>query len=667
MLMNLIRGKNGIAMIGFLLACSMSIFQLVVAVYPVVPFFHALIIIGAASVLVFIYYNAKAERKTHSSMLDAMLILATLLSIGYFVYEGDSFLYRQGVDYSLKDMIFCTILILICLEATRRCCGLALTIVAASFLLYGLFGHYFPGGFKIRQIDFGRLFTGVVGLDGLFGVPIQAVVRFVYLYIMFGALLTLSGGAELFLDLASALTGGARGGPAKIAVISSALFGTVSGNSQANVMTTGSFTIPMMKRMGYDPCFAGAVEAVASTGGQMTPPILGAAAFVMAEMIGVQYFVIVIATIVPAILYYFSVFRVIDMEAIRLSLKGLPMEEVPPLRVILMTKGHMLLPLLVLIISLVGFHFSPKLSGLFALIATIIASYFRAKTRLSLEKIIRVLEDTAVNALAVITACATAGLVIGVLSMTGLGIKFASAVIDLASGFLLPALILTAVTSMILGMGLPTTASYVITAVVAVPSLSQLGVDVLTANLFVFYFACLSSITPPVALASFVAAGIANAPMMKVGLTAVKLGAVAYIVPFMFIYAPELIAQKGVVALALPFITAIIGTWAFPIAIWGYFKNKEISMLLRIIIFSGSLFLIKPGIMTDMVGLAMIYLALAWTMKNWNIWKSVDFTTATGGSDESLQLESPLPEIACSEVENKVDSNLPTSWLNRGE
>lgn len=634
MTLAVLKAKRGIALCGFFLACAMTLFQIGVAIFPILPFNHALLIIGVASVLVFIYYDVKTDKKAHFSWLDLFLILMTIVSIGYLLMEGDDYLYRQGVDYNQKDVLFCSILIIVCLEASRRTCGLALTLVALFFIIYGIIGHYFPQPFMIRNITVGRLFTGIVGLDGLFGVPIQAVVRFVYLYVMFGSLLTLTGGAELFLDLATALTGGTKGGPAKIAVISSALFGTVSGNSQANVMTTGSFTIPMMKRMGYDPAFAGSVEAVASTGGQLTPPILGAAAFVMAEMIGVPYFEIVIATIIPAVLYYFAVFRVIDMEAIRLSLRGLSAEEVPPLCVIMKTKGHMLLPLVVLIVALVGFHFSPKLAGLYALATTVIASFFRKQTRLTFERFISVLEDTAVNALSVISACATAGLVIGVLAMTGLGIKFAGAVIALAEGYLLPALVLSAITSLILGMGLPTTASYVITSVVAVPSLVELGIPVLPANLFVFYFACLSSITPPVALASFVAAGIAEAPMMKVGYNAVKLGLVAYIVPFMFVYSPELIAQGGIAALVIPLMTALIGTWALPIAIWGYYKDKNLNMLFRLAILIGALSLIKPGLITDIIGSALIFGSLMASTRTWKLWQKTESESEVPANDE---------------------------------
>lgn len=628
---NILGGKNRVALAGFFLACTMTVFQLVVALFPMLPYEHALVIIGAATILVPVYYTSKSKKGMTFGWVEFIWVALAIVTIGYFFTQGDSYLYRQGVDYTLPDVIFAALLIVVCLEASRRTCGLALTLVAVFFIVYGLIGHYFPRPFMIRRIDCGRLFTGIVGLDGLYGVPIQAVVRFVYLYVMFGSLLTLTGGAELFLDLATALTGGTRGGPAKIAVISSALFGTVSGNSQANVMTTGSFTIPMMKRMGYNPSFAGAVEAVASTGGQLTPPILGAAAFVMAEMIGVPYFEIVIATIIPALLYYFAIFRVIDMEAIRLSLRGLSLSEVPPLKRIMSERGHMLLPLVVMITALVGFHLSPKLAGLYALAATAIASFTKPSTRLTPEKFIKVLEDTAINALPVITACATAGLVIGVLAMTGLGIKFASAVISLAKGNLLLALILSAVTSLILGMGLPTTASYVITAVVAVPSLVQLGIGVLPANLFVFYFACLSSITPPVALASFVAAGIAEAPMMRVGLDAVKLGLVAYVVPFMFVYSPELIAQGELTALALPLATALIGTWAFPIGIWGYYRGKKLNIISRIAILVGSLSLIKPGIKTDILGIALIFGMLMFELRTINVFRG----TSGGIPDEA--------------------------------
>jgi TRAP transporter 4TM/12TM fusion protein len=426
--------------------------------------------------------------------------------------------------------------------------------------------------------------------------------------VLFGAFLQASGAGDFFLKLASGAVGTIRGGPAKIAIFASALFGTISGSAVANCASCGAVTIPLMKRSGYKPHFAAAVEAVASTGGQIMPPIMGAGAFIIADIVGVSYWAVAIAAIIPALLYFTTAFLGVDFEAQKSGLRGLDRSEVPVLRKVLLSEGYLLLPIVVLLFSIVVLLNSPIRAALLSLAATIVVSYFRAHTRLGPRKLMEALAGGARGALEVAAACACAGIVVGILNLTGLGQIIASVVIELSQGVILIALILSMLVCIVLGMGLPTTPAYIIAAAVVAPGLIKMGVPPLEAHLFVFYFACIAVITPPVALAAYTAAAIAKAPPMKVGLTAVKLGIAAFIIPYFFVYNPALIGHGTAFQVTLALVTSLIGIYFLAAAIAGFFL-RPLNWPMRVCFAVGALLLIEPGWMTDVMGIGLVAIA----------------------------------------------------------
>ncbi len=443
--------------------------------------------------------------------------------------------------------------------------------------------------------------------EGIFGIPVGVSSTFIFLFILFGAYLEKTGMGQFFIDLANAIAGWASGGPAKVAVISSGLMGTVSDSSVANVVGTGSFTIPMMKKLGYKPEFAGAVEATASTGGQLMPPIMGAAAFLMSEFTQIPYVRIIGAAVIPALLYYFGVWTGVHLEAKRLGLKGLNRDELPKIKTILLDRGHLLLPLVAIIYLLVK-GFSPMKAALFAIISSIFVSMLRKNTRISFADIVGVLYQGASGDLGVIAATACAGIIIVVVTQTGLGLKMGSTLVGLAKGNLLLTLFFTMLTSIILGMGVPTTANYVITSTIAAPALLMMDVPVLAAHMFAFYFGIIADVTPPVALAAFAGAGIAKANPLKTGLEASKLAIAAFLVPYIFVYNPSLllidVTALGVIQIVITSVIGIIGVGS---AVAGYLITNE-SIIERIIFFAGGIMMVTPGSKTDLIGGVLLLL-----------------------------------------------------------
>jgi TRAP transporter 4TM/12TM fusion protein len=414
-------------------------------------------------------------------------------------------------------------------------------IVASSFLVYAYFGAYFPGflshrGYSIERIVSHMYFT----TEGILGIPLGVSATFVFLFVLFGAFLEKTGIGKLFIDIADAIAGWASGGPAKVAVITSALEGTISGSSVANTVGSGSFTIPMMKKLGYRPEFAGAVEAAASTGGQIMPPVMGAAAFLMAEFIGIPYIDIAKAAAIPACLYFAGIFIEVHFEAKRCGLKGKAWDQIPRTWTVLKERGHLFVPLIAIIYILTE-GFTPSRAALVGLVLSVVAGALKKATRMSVPEIFNALETGARGALGVAIACATAGIIVGVVTLTGLGLKMANGLIDLSGGYMLPTLFFTMITSLILGMGVPTTANYVITATMCAPAVVMLGVPKLAAHLFVFYFGIIADITPPVALAAYAGAGIARANPFKTGVTASKLAIAAFIIPYIFVLNPAMV------------------------------------------------------------------------------------------------------------------------------
>ncbi|WP_370225238.1 TRAP transporter permease [Cytobacillus sp.] len=596
-----------------LIAVFMSLFHLfVLGFYPITPWVLYTVHLGLGTILILMIYPMKrsAYKNLLATIIDYILILLVLFAGSYLIIEMDELIYRIGVAPTALDLLVSIILIGAVLEITRRTTGLILPILALIFILYAHYGKYIPGDLGHRGYSWDRILSYLNSMDAIFSVPIGASATFVFLFILFGSFLGVTGGSRFFIDFAIGATGGKRGGPAKAAVVSSALFGSVSGNSVANVVSTGVFTIPLMKKIGYPSRYAGAVESVASTGGQIMPPILGSAAFIMAQLLGTSYLNIVYASIVPALLYFFTVMIMIDLQAAKLGLKGLPKNELPNIKNVLIKEGHLFIPLLVLIFTMTVLKTSPIKAAIWAIASTIIVSFVKKHTRMTFSKLINCLVDGAQSALGMIAACATAGLVIGVLNLTGAGLKFASLILSIAGDNLALALVMTMCATIILGMGLPTTAAYLITAAVVAPALIQMGVSPLSAHMFVFYFACLSAFTPPVALAAYAAAGIADAKPMQVAFTAMKIGIVAFIIPFVFVYGPAILLQGTPIQILVSTLTALIGAFVLASGVEGWFIGKSANIFVRILLIAASLTLIVPGLITDTVGVGLILVGI---------------------------------------------------------
>jgi TRAP transporter 4TM/12TM fusion protein len=566
-------------------------------------------------VLVLIFFLFPLSTKEWGKKLrwtDGILILLTLASIGYLFanYEYVITRYAYINPLSSADMVFGILLTLLLIEGSRRVIGPALPITAAVFLAYAYVGPYLPGllrhtGFTTEAIVDQLYLT----TEGIFGIPLGVSATYVILFIIFGTFLEKSGTGQLFMDFASAITGWTRGGPGKIACVSSALFGTISGSAVANVMVDGWLTIPLMKRTGFNPPFACAVEATASTGGQIMPPVMGAAAFVMAEFTGIPYITICLYAMIPALLYYFALFMSIHFMAGRMGLKGIPRKELPRLRNVFAARGHMFIPLIIIVYMMTA-GYTPMYACIYSTVAVVILSILRKETRMGFWTIIKALEEGAKNTLGVAAACACAGIVIGVINLTGLGLKFTSFVLFLAGESLIPALIMTMLAGIVLGMGMPTTPAYIVQAALLIPALIKLGVLKVAAHMFVFYFSTISAITPPVAMAVYAAAGIGGAKLWPTGLWAMRIGAAGFVVPFMFVYGPSLLFIGSAFDIITSTISASFGVIALAAGMMGWFVKKA-KIWERIALLIAAVLLIKPGLYSDAVGyilLAFIFL-----------------------------------------------------------
>ena len=506
---------------------------------------------------------------------------------------------------------------------------LALPLMAVVFVLYALVGPYLPGPLAHRGIAPETLIDQMyLVTEGIFGIPLGVSATYIILFIIFGAFLERSGVGEFFIQLANAIAGGARGGPAKVAVVSSAMFGSISGSAVANVVTTGAFTIPLMKRVGYRPHFAGAVEAAASTGGQIMPPVMGAAAFVMAEFMGIPYLEVCKHALIPALLYFVAVLASVHFEALRTGLRGLPKEELPPLGRTLLRGGHMLLPV-VIIVGLLIMGYTPMYAAIVATASTVVLSWLRKETRMGPRAIWDALERGAVNTLTAASACACAGIIIGVVALTGLGLKFTSVVLAVAAGNLLPALFLTMIAGLVLGMGLPTTPAYIVMAALLIPALMSMGVNMVAAHMFAFYFAIISAITPPVALASYAGAGVAKADSWQTGIAAVKLGATAYIVPFMVAFSPALLLIGSPDETIRSVLTAIIGVVCLAGGLQRYLLTRA-NLVEALLLLAAAFTLIDPNLMTDVVGLG--FLAAAVVLQRLRMRKAKPLASGSAGT-----------------------------------
>ncbi len=659
------------------IAITFSCFQLYTAIFGVLDaMIQRSIHLSFGMALVFLLYpTSKKWPKNKLHPLDLALSVLGAITPMYIIINYGELVKRAGTA-TTADMIVGVIGILLVLEAARRIVGLPIVIIAGTFILYAFVGPYLPGKLAHRGVDVGDLVQHLYfTTEGVFGIPLGVSSTFIFLFILFGAYLEKTGLGQYFMDLANSIAGRASGGPAKVAVLSSGLMGTVSGSSVANVVGTGSFTIPMMKRLGYSPEFAGAVEATASTGGQLMPPIMGAAAFLMAEMTNIPYVRIIGAAVIPALLYYFGVWAGVHFEAKKLGLRGMTKEELPNLKEIFFNRGYLMLPLVGIVWLLVT-GYTPMLAAFYAIILSVAAAILgwwaplpiggmlvlfavmkpifhvgefgadgaakyltemtplgalavlaavlagfallKKKPRIGAREIIGGLESGARGAIGVLVATACAGIIIGVVTKTGLGLKLGEVLVDLANGNLILTLVFTMLTSIILGMGIPTTANYIITSTIAAPAIimilrqkyPELPIDaisiILPAHMFAFYFGIIADVTPPVALAAFAGAGIAKANPMKTGLQASKLAIAAFLVPYIFVLNPAMlmIDLKLLPGIQMV-ITSMVGIIGVSSGVMGYLVHKALWWE-RIALILGGILLVDPGFVTDLIGIALM-------------------------------------------------------------
>lgn len=615
------RLKGPVAKFVFIVAVVWSLVQLYTAAYGVFPStLQRAPHVGVALVLIFLLYPAKRGSNSNKiPFYDYLLAFLGFAVSAYHIIYYEDLVWRAGM-YTNTDMIIGVIAVLLVIEATRRLAGPVIVSLATFFLIYAYFGKYFPSfmahpGLSIKRI---AVFQWI-GTEGILGVPIAVSSTFIFLFMLFATFLKKTGIGDWLTDIAVGLTGGSTGGPAKAAVIASASQGTVSGSSVANTVGTGSVTIPLMKSIGYRKEFAGAVEAAASTGGQLMPPIMGAAAFIMSEFLNIQYGKIALAAAIPALLYFTGIFTTVHLEAVKTGLTGMPKEKLPNWKLLLKHKWFLAAPIVGIVYLLVK-GFTPMLAAFVGIVLCILAAMILKETRMSIMDIIKGLEEGARSALPVVAACATAGIIVGIITLTGLGLKMAGGIVALAGGNIYLTMLFTMFCSIILGMGVPTTANYIIQTTISAPALIKLGVPPLAAHLFVFYFGIVADITPPVALAAFAGSGIAGSDPLKTGFEAFKLGFAAYLVPYIFVMSPVLVLVRpeGIATGVFVFmiikavITAVIGMIGIGGSTTGYFITNG-RWYERLFLFIAGVSLIKPGTITDILGFGL--LALVWLLQ----------------------------------------------------
>ena len=606
------------------IAITASLYHLLYAYFH--PFFaldHRAIHWLFMSILVFSLYpfSKKWSPRRRMSAFDWLFLIGSA-GICLWIFTFSTPILNRAGSFQPIDVTMGTILVLIVLEASRRSTGPAVPLIALIFICYALFGPYLPDTLAHRGYSIKRISTYLaLSTDGIFGVPMGVSSNFILLFILYGALLRKTGAGQFFTDVAFAMTGWTRGGPAKAAVASSTFFGMISGSSVANTVTTGSFTIPLMKRTGYPDHFAAGVEASASTMGQIMPPIMGAAAFIMAEFLATPYYKVCIAAAIPASLAFFSTFMQVHFRAVSLGLSGIPRADLPKIGAAFAAGWHHIFSIFLLVYFLMR-NFSPERAVFWAITATIVSSFIMSLIRKESPRkfgklILEGLKEGVIGAVEVAAACAAAGMIIGCITMTGLGIQFSSLVVDASMGKLYLALPFTMIACIFLGMGVPTTAQYVIISSLVAPALAQMGVIPIAAHLFILYFGTRADITPPVALAAYAGAGIARSDPWKTGLSAFQLGIAGFIIPFMFVYAPELLIIGSTFKIILAFITASFGIISLAAGVQKCLLVKT-TWYETIILLIVALLMIKPGIVTDVTGFSLfaVVFILQWFKKN---------------------------------------------------
>lgn len=593
--------------IAFVIAVLLTLFQSCTALFGVLTaVYQRAIHLGLASSYIFLFNMAtpKEKGKVFHIIINFIGLVASAGSNFYICLHYAEIQGRLGITTEL-DMIFGALLLVAILIMGYESLGWALPTISVIFLLYGLFGHLIPGALSHQAFTFKRLISFLyLGTEGVFGSAMSVSATFIFIFILFGAFLEKSGAGRFFVNLALTATGRVTGGPALAAVASSALMGTISGSGVSNVVTTGTFTIPLMKANGYDKNFAGAVEAVASNGGQILPPVMGSVAFLMAEMIGVSYFAVAKAAAVPALLYFFAVGIAVYFEAKRLNLRPDPNAQYERVGVVFKSGFYYLLPIALLIVFIIC-GYSVLRAGAYAAILTIALSYVKKDTSFHLKDFGAVVSDVAKQVRPIVAACACAGIIMGITSLTNLGIKLSGLIVTVSQGNLMIALVMTMLVSLVMGMGLPTTAAYLLLAVLGAPALIKLGADPLPAHLFILYFGCMSTITPPVALSTYAAAGISGGSPMKTGIYAMKLASVAFLIPYIFVYGQELLLYGSLGSILLAILSASLGCVALAGGMIGWLGAK-MPMPLRFVLVGAAITLMIPGALTDVIGVVLM-------------------------------------------------------------
>lgn len=609
------------------IAIFYSLFHLFITFNPLPELIQRSAHVAIGLVLIFLLYPARQSSSRQSiPWLDWLLALASLATFLYLWKEYQAIMTTRGGIPNTLDIVFAILAVVLVVEGARRVMGWMLPILGLVFLSYPFFSHYdwVPDRLLTRPYSISDIFGQMyLKTEGLYSSAIGASVTFIFLFILFGAFLAKSGMGKLFNDLAMALAGHKQGGPAKVAVISSGFMGSINGTAVANVVGTGSFTIPLMKKIGYHKNFAGAVEASASVGGQILPPVMGASAFIMAETTGVSYGTIALAATLPALLYYLGVMAQVHFRAGKDNLKGVPKADLPRVKDVLKERGHLLIPIVALVFFL--FQSIPvSYAAVYTIVLTVIVASFRKSTRMGFKEILEALADGAKQSLSVMAACAVVGIIIGVVSLTSFGSVMTSSIMSIGAGSLFLTLFFTMIASMILGMGLPSIPAYIITATMAAPALANFDIPTLVAHMFVFYFGLFANITPPVALAAFAGAGIAGGDPMRTGFQALKLSLAGFIVPFLFVYNPAMLmidtANVTVNAREFAFpawttivsivFTSVVGILALGAAVEGYFK-VGLNWFWRIFLGAGALCMIIPETVTDIIGIVMVVIAIS--------------------------------------------------------
>ena len=597
--------KSALKKVSLILAICFVAFHLYTAAFGTMPgIAQKSIHLGFLLVIFYINAMVDSEKRWEQIFLGIMALFA-LGGCAYITILDENLQLRAGIVYA-SDILFAILLIIAIFEACRRKMGNPLVIITLVFVAYAFLGKYIPGFLNQPGMTL-KKFTSLVYLttDGIFGSPLYASASYVVLFVLLGAIMSVSGIGDYMTNLATSLFGHMRGGPAKVAVVASGFFGSISGSPTANVIGTGTFTIPMMKKNGFEPEFAAAVEATASTGGAIMPPIMGSTAFIMAEMLGIPYTAVAKAALIPAILYFLAVLFGVDIYAAKHGLKGIPRSQLPKVRSML-KQIYMLAPLIFLIFCMAVFNMTIVRSGLLTIIVTLVLVEINPKTRMTKEQWLQIPVQTVKSAVSVGIACAIAGIISGVIMGSGLGYRISSILTSVAGTSMLLLLVLTMVVSLIMGMGVPTTAAYLVLASLVAPTMIQLGIPPLAAHMFIFYFGCISSITPPVALAAYAGAGLAGCDPNKTGYKAFRLAFCSFLMPYLFVYNPVLLMEGGVLDILWSLVTALIGAYLLASGFEGFFFRWSLKWFERPLMILGAVMLIVPGMVTDLVGIAII-------------------------------------------------------------